>query len=112
MAQSYVVLIQEKPTKTDAVVYWYAYRKREDALTQCRDLAHYQHNQLQAKGQPAYVAVDGTVYDVSGKDAWKGGKHHGNLAGRDLTDVLWNKSPHKDSVLSGLPVVGKLTDDE
>ena len=23
-------------------------------------------------GQPAYVAVDGTVYDVSGKDAWKG----------------------------------------
>ena len=63
-------------------------------------------------GQPAYVAVDGTIYDVSGKDAWKGGKHHGNLAGRDLTDVLWNKSPHKDSVLSGLPVVGKLTDDE
>lgn len=50
MAQSYVVLIQEKPTKTDAVVYWYAYRKREDALTQCRHLAHYQHDQLQAKG--------------------------------------------------------------
>ena len=51
MAQSYVVLIQKKPTKTDAVVYWYAYRKREDALTQCRDLAQYQHDQLQAKGQ-------------------------------------------------------------
>lgn len=61
-------------------------------------------------GQPAYVAVDGTVYDVSGKDAWKGGQHHGNLAGQDLTDALWNKSPHKDSVLSGLPVVGKLED--
>ncbi|MCI1287542.1 MAG: cytochrome B5 [[Lactobacillus] timonensis] len=61
-------------------------------------------------GHPAYVAVDGVVYDVSHKDAWKGGQHHGNLAGQDLTDVLWNKSPHKDSVLSGLPVVGKLAE--
>ncbi len=24
-------------------------------------------------GQPAYVAINGTVYDVSGKDAWKNG---------------------------------------
>ncbi|KRM68472.1 cytochrome b5 [Limosilactobacillus coleohominis DSM 14060] len=59
-------------------------------------------------GQPAYVAINGTVYDVSGKDAWKNGEHHGNLAGRDLTDALFNKSPHKDKVLKGLPVVGKL----
>lgn len=59
-------------------------------------------------GQPAYVAINGTVYDVSGKDAWKNGEHHGNLAGLDLTDVLFNKSPHKDKVLQGLPVVGKL----
>lgn len=59
-------------------------------------------------GQPAYVAINGTVYDVSGKDAWKNGEHHGNLAGRDLTDTLFNKSPHKDKVLKGLPVVGKL----
>lgn len=38
-------------------------------------------------GQPAYVAISGTVYDVSNKAAWKGGKHHGNEAGQDLTDV-------------------------
>ena len=31
-------------------------------------------------GQPAYVAVDGVVYDVTGVAAWAGGKHHGNLA--------------------------------
>lgn len=61
-------------------------------------------------GQPAYVAVNGKVYDVSGKEAWQGGKHHGNLAGNDLTEVLLNKSPHGDKVLSGLPVVGKLVD--
>lgn len=59
-------------------------------------------------GQPAYVAINGTVYDVSGKDAWKNGEHHGNLAGRDLTNILFNKSPHKDKVLGELPVVGKL----
>nr|WP_251547742.1 cytochrome b5 domain-containing protein [Limosilactobacillus caecicola] len=61
-------------------------------------------------GQPAYVAVSGTVYDVTGKAAWQGGKHHGNVAGQDLTEVLLNKSPHGDKVLSGLPVVGKLAD--
>lgn len=61
-------------------------------------------------GQPAYVAVKGVVYDVSGKAAWQGGKHHGNLAGRDLTDVLDNQSPHGDRVLKGLPVVGKLAE--
>ena len=32
-------------------------------------------------GQPAYVAIKGVVYDVSGQAAWQGGKHHGNLAG-------------------------------
>lgn len=62
-------------------------------------------------GQPAYVAINGVVYDVSGKAAWQGGKHHGNLAGRDLTDTLYNKSPHGDRVLASLPVIGKLTDD-
>jgi len=33
-------------------------------------------------GQPAYVAVDGVVYDVTGVAAWADGKHHGNLAGQ------------------------------
>lgn len=64
MAQSYFVLIQEKPTKTDAVVYWYAYRKREDALTQCRDLAHYQHDQLQAKGPVELTKITTPVVEM------------------------------------------------
>lgn len=59
-------------------------------------------------GQPAYVAVNGTVYDVSGKKAWAGGKHHGHVAGQDLTNALLNDSPHGDKVLKDLPVVGKL----
>lgn len=58
-------------------------------------------------GQPAYVAVDGVVYDVSGVDAWAGGKHHGNLAGQELTAVIDTRSPHGRGVLKKLPVVGK-----
>ncbi|MFD1419838.1 cytochrome b5 domain-containing protein [Lactiplantibacillus songbeiensis] len=58
-------------------------------------------------GQPAYVAVDGVVYDVTGVAAWAGGKHHGNLAGQELTKVIDEDSPHGRRVLEKLTVVGK-----
>lgn len=60
-------------------------------------------------GNKAYVAVNGTVYDVTGIDAWAAGEHHGNLAGKDLTEALKN-APHGEKVLANLPVVGKLAD--
>lgn len=31
-------------------------------------------------GNPAYVAIDGVVYDVTDVSAWNGGVHHGNKA--------------------------------
>lgn len=59
-------------------------------------------------GNPAYVAVNGTVYDVTNAKRWKNGKHeNGIVAGVDLTDSM-AKSPHGDSVLKDLPVVGQL----
>ncbi|KIS03288.1 cytochrome b5 domain-containing protein [Paucilactobacillus wasatchensis] len=58
-------------------------------------------------GAKAYVAIDGVVYDVSDVEAWQGGKHHGNTAGSDLTEVIDNQSPHKRSVLGKLNAVGK-----
>jgi len=61
-------------------------------------------------GQPAYVAVDGLIYDFSDVAAWTGGKHHGNMAGNDLTDIIKNKSPHGLKVLEGKTVVGKLVE--
>ena len=59
-------------------------------------------------GSPAYVAVDGILYDVSNVGPWKNGDHNGYSAGNDLTDIIKNKSPHGVKNLEGLPIVGKL----
>lgn len=59
-------------------------------------------------GNPAYIAVDGVIYDVSNVSRWKNGSHEGYSAGKDLTDAIKGKSPHGTSVLEGVPVVGKL----
>jgi predicted heme/steroid binding protein len=58
-------------------------------------------------GKPAYVAVNGVIYDVTNVPAWQNGMHKGNVAGNDLTEAI-KKSPHGESVLKNLPVVGKL----
>ena len=59
-------------------------------------------------GQPAYVAVDGIIYDVSAYPKWKNGEHNGYSAGNDLTEIIKTKSPHGVAKLNGVPVVGKL----
>ena len=61
-------------------------------------------------GKPAYVAVDGIVYDVSASDKWKNGDHNGFEAGNDLTDEIKNVSPHGVKMLDRVPVVGKLAE--
>jgi len=59
-------------------------------------------------GNPAYVAVDGVVYDVTDNEAWQDGMHAGELtAGGDYTEEIL-ESPHGESVLEDLPVVGTL----
>ena len=60
-------------------------------------------------GNPAYVAIDGTVYDVTDIPAWQGGKHHGNLAGLDQSEAI-RQSTNELGVLEKLPKVGKLVD--
>lgn len=58
-------------------------------------------------GAAAYVAVNGIVYDVTNAKNWVNGAHNGHSASHDLTQEI-KQSPHGTSVLSGLPVVGKL----
>ena len=56
-------------------------------------------------GNPAYVAVDGVVYDVSVSPAWGGGTHFGLFSGKELTTEF--KSCHSMmDLLNKLPKVG------
>ncbi len=63
-----------------------------------------------SEGKPAYVAVDGIVYDVTPVKAWKKGKHKGrHTAGTELGEAIKKKSPHGVKVLKKLKVVGRLS---
>lgn len=59
-------------------------------------------------GQPAYVAISGTIYNVSDSPLWKEGNHvDAHQAGSDLTTEL-KSAPHVRSVIERFPVVGSL----
>ncbi len=59
-------------------------------------------------GSLAYIAVSGTVYDVTNAAEWENGWHKGmHLAGTDCT-AAFADSPHSQEILSSLPIVGTL----
>lgn len=62
-------------------------------------------------GKPAYVAVNGLVYDVTNSDLWKAGVHKycsdTTYAGADYSELI-NSSPHGADILKSFPVVGVL----
>lgn len=58
-------------------------------------------------GNPSYIAVNGTVYDVTNNAAWAAATHFGLKAGNDLTNEF--ASCHAGQpILNKLKVVGKL----
>ena len=57
-------------------------------------------------GNPAYIAVNGKVYDVSDVPQWSGGSHFGRFkAGVDLSEGI-KQSPHGTAKLDSVPIVG------
>ncbi len=66
-------------------------------------------------GRPAYVAVDGIIYDLTESRLWRGGEHdpsHGEAqAGRDLSEMI-KQSPHGKKNLERFPVVGWLVSED
>lgn len=60
-------------------------------------------------GQPAYIAVSGTIYDVSGY--FINGEHHGALAGQDLTGQVTGRKCI-NALYNHAPVVGVLATNE
>jgi len=63
-------------------------------------------------GKPAYVAVDGVVYDVSGSSEWPQGDHTpcnlDAMAGEDLSEVLEQSPTRMRALIEAMPVVGTL----
>jgi len=63
-------------------------------------------------GQPAYIAVDGIVYDVTGQPDWPMGDHTpcglDAMAGKDLSQVLNQAPADMRTHVQQLPVVGTL----
>lgn len=53
-------------------------------------------------GSPAYVAIDGIVYDMS--ELFRRGNHYGYVAGQDLSSAFHAK--HSNSYLGGYKIVG------
>ena len=63
------------------------------------------------EGRPAYVAYEGTIYDVTASRLWKGGQHRKRYsAGGDLTNAL-NGAPHDGGHVLKMPKVGNLLKD-
>nr|WP_238437768.1 cytochrome b5 domain-containing protein [Paenibacillus polymyxa] len=60
-------------------------------------------------GRPAYVAVKGIVYDVTGNAAWSAGTHFGLTAGQDWTREFASCHAAEQWILNTLTPVGRLT---
>ncbi len=62
-------------------------------------------------GRRAYIAVNGTIYDVTDSPRWQNGLHPpDHQAGQDLTEEL-AKAPHVRAVVERFPVVGTLEEE-
>lgn len=61
-----------------------------------------------ASGRPAYVAINGIVYDVSLEATWGGGTHFSLYAGQDLTAQFNGCHGGRVETLRNLPRIGLL----
>lgn len=81
----------------------------EDEVFTLEELADYDGQD----GRPAYIAVDGVVYDVTDIPQWAGGSHAGGrfMAGKDYSEEIRSVSPHGTSMLSRATKVGVLAEE-
>lgn len=59
-------------------------------------------------GRPAYVAVNGIVYDVTNNAAWSAATHFGLAAGKDWTQEFASCHAAEQWILNTLTPVGRL----
>ena len=58
--------------------------------------------------QLAYIAISGTVYDMTSIKQWANGIHHGLKAGKDVTEFFNTCHKDKQEILNKLKAVGTL----
>ncbi|MGG1629835.1 cytochrome b5 domain-containing protein [Rossellomorea sp. NRS-1567] len=59
-------------------------------------------------GSPAYVAVNGIVYDMTTNRAWAAASHFGLTAGKEYTQEFASCHAGQQSILATLPIAGRL----
>ncbi len=62
------------------------------------------------EGRPAYIVVDGIVYDVTDVGPWRSGSHYGFESGGDVTKALKDAAPHGANMLNQAEIVGKIAE--
>lgn len=76
---------------------------------QAQKFTHEELKEYDGTGEkPAYVAVNGIVYDVSLAGAWGGATHFGLAAGEDLSAQFNDCHDENAEVLASIPRVGIL----
>ncbi|MBU5454702.1 cytochrome b5 domain-containing protein [Caproiciproducens sp. MSJ-32] len=58
------------------------------------------------EGRPAYIVVDGIVYDVTESEEWKYAKYLGARAGKDYTELFKKGKEECMPMLSNFKVIG------
>lgn len=88
-------------------------KEKVDVSKSKRDLTPEELHSFDGKeGNPAYIAYNGIIYDVTASRLWKNGSHLlKHLAGHDLTDAL-KTAPHGEEKIISMPQAGRLIPSE
>ena len=61
-------------------------------------------------GRPAYIIIEGSVYDVGDCKEWCCGKHYGISSGKDLTNFYKSCHKNEEYILKRLRLIGTLVE--
>ena len=62
-------------------------------------------------GKPAYIVINGSVYDVGDSCEWINGKHYGVEAGRDLTTYYNMCHKSEEKIIEKIRCIGTLIEE-
>ena len=101
---------QEEPEQSQEQVQQESQEKPDEPADESVEFTLEELSRYDGKdGKPAYIAVDGIVYDVTDHPSWNEGMHSSVAAGQDISQQL-KEAPHGESKLEGLKIVGKIAE--